>query len=77
MMTKAEAMATRHGDWLHHLTRKQGGGVPLRVRVTGKCKTWKTRPLEFRLPVIHGMYAKSGAGYITEYDAHEWTLGYE
>jgi hypothetical protein len=31
-------------------------------RVNGKCKTWKTRPLEFKLPVKYGLY---NYGYIT------------
>lgn len=38
------------------------GGVDVqivRVRPSGKCQTWKTRPNEFRLPVKYGLYESS------------------
>lgn len=38
-------------------------------RSNGKCKTWKTRPDEFRLPIKFGMY---GYGYLTQDNAHEF-----
>lgn len=31
----------------------------VRVRASGKCQVWKTRPNEFRLPVKHGLYEHS------------------
>lgn len=42
-----------------------------RVRVSGKCKTWKTRPDEFKLPVKYGMYESL---YITERNAADYQL---
>jgi hypothetical protein len=36
-------------------------------RSNGKCKTWKTRPDEFKLPIKHGLYAY---GYLTHENAH-------
>ena len=31
-------------------------GADRRVRVSGRCVTWKTRPAEWRLPVKYGLY---------------------
>jgi hypothetical protein len=68
-LTKAQAMNLRHGDLLHHVKHRNRDGTPLRVRVSGKCQTWVTRPAEWRLPVKHGLY---GNGAITHANAHEW-----
>ncbi len=38
-----------------------------RWRVSGKAKTWKTRPNEFRLPIKFGMYESYA---ITDSNAH-------
>jgi len=84
MITKAQAIALGnyelcediHYTGNHDCSRHIGprGGVTekvTRVRVSGKCKTWKTRPNEFRLPVKYGMYESS---YITHTDAGDWHL---
>lgn len=50
------------------------GGVTMkvaRVRPSGKCKTWKTRPNEFRLPVKFGLYEN---GAITHENAGSFHL---
>jgi hypothetical protein len=52
-MTKEQAMACHYRQELHYIT---ASGREVRVRVNGKCKTWKTRPAEFRLPVKYGLY---------------------
>ena len=64
-MTKLEALEARYGQTFHFSGRKPcsvetgpRGGVKetvTRVRVSGSCKTWKTRD-DFRLPVKYGMY---------------------
>jgi hypothetical protein len=54
---------------LEHKTLTNKDGSPLRIRVNGKCKLWKTRPDEFRLPCKHGLKT---CFYITESNAHEW-----
>ena len=69
---KGIAMTVRHGDHFHSTYLKNADGTPLRVRVTGKCKTWKTRPTHFRLPVKYGMYE---SGYITHENCDEWRIG--
>jgi len=73
MITKDQAVTLKIGTILHHDTAKQGknNSEPLRCRVNGKCKTWKTRPAEFRLPVKRGLYEY---GYIDETDADGWSV---
>jgi hypothetical protein len=58
-VTKEIAMQAKHGDIFQSKTLKQGPKgvrVPLSVRVTGKCQTWKREPKRFRLPVKWGFY---------------------
>lgn len=68
-LTYEEAVSLKHGDILHHYHDRNADGTPLRVRVSGRCQTWKTRPDDFRLPVTHGL---RGYGEITHHNAHEW-----
>lgn len=65
-ITKAQAQIVKHFE---HATIKNADGTPARCRAMGECKTWKTRPDEFKLPVKHGMYQSF---YITDTNAHEW-----
>ncbi len=69
MVTKDDAMT---GRMFHHVREKNADGTPLRVRANGACKTWKTRPDEFRLPVKYGLYRYL---YIDHDNAHEWRVG--
>ena len=69
MVTKEQAVSVRYGQELHYTgnsqcSRKEGprGGVKekvMRVRVSGQCTTWKTRPDDFRLPVKYDRYESS------------------
>ena len=69
MVTKEIAMGLFKGKKLYHATRRNADGTATRAKVNGQCKTWKTRPDEFRLPVKHGLY---DCFYITESNAAEW-----
>lgn len=71
MLTKLQATQLTHGQTLHHITLKNANGSPLRARVNGRCKTWKTRPTEFRLPMKYGL---RNCFYITEDNANEWEI---
>ncbi len=71
MITKEQAMAAGYGKTLFHVSKKDSRGEPMRIRVSGKCQTWKTRPEDFKLPVKYGMYE---SGYITPSNAAEWGL---
>ena len=66
MITKNQAMTKRH---FFHVTLKDSRGNPVVCRATGKCKTWKTRVADFKLPVKYGLYQSF---YITPENAHEW-----
>ena len=70
-LTKEQAVNTNDCTEFNHVTEKNADGTPLRCRVNGKCKTWKTRPAEFKLPVKHGLY---NCFYITNHNAREWQL---
>ena len=68
-ITKELAMELKHGDYIFSKLYSDSRGNPVRARVNGKCKTWKTRPEEFRLPMKHGL---KSCFNITHDDAHEW-----
>jgi len=69
MITKECAMSLSHGHVLHHKSAKNADGTPVRCRVNGRCKVWKTRPDEFRLPVKWGLKT---CFYIELHNAKEW-----
>jgi len=71
MITKQIATTLSHRAILHHTHYKDAGGSPARCRVNGKCKTWKTRPEDFRLPVKYGLRT---CFYITPADAANWKV---
>jgi hypothetical protein len=47
------------------VAQRTADGRFCRVRVNGKPKTWKTRPLEVSVPWKHGLYT---FGYLTQQD---------
>ena len=49
------AVNSTHGQVFYHRYARNADYTAVRVRVTGKCKTWKMRPGEFRLPVKYGL----------------------
>lgn len=71
MITKLIATECHHNQVFEHVTLKNADGTPVRCRKTGQCKTWKTRPDEFKLPVKHGLKT---CFYITQDNAHKWTM---
>ena len=66
MITKQIAITARNFE---HVSVKNKDGTPARCRAMGKCKVWKTRPDEFKLPVKHGLY---DSFYITMENAGDW-----
>lgn len=56
----AQAQALFVGQTLHHKTRRNADGTPMRVRKSGVVKVWK-RTGDWRMPVKHGLY---DSGYI-------------
>ena len=70
MITKDIATKLKHGTELRHVKIKNADGISAaRCRVTGVCKTWKTKPEQFQLPVKHGLY---DSFYITPDNAADW-----
>ena len=69
MITKEIAMTCPREMW--HNTLKNADGTPVRLRSTGQCKTWKTRPEEFKLPVKHGLRDHF---YLDATNSAEWSL---
>jgi hypothetical protein len=57
MVTKQDCISARYGDHFRYLQGTYSRSKELKkVRVSGKCQTWKTRPDDFKLPVKYGMY---------------------
>ena len=54
-MTLSQARALKAGDMIHHVSKKNADGSPMRARVTF-VKIWKTRPTDIIISVKHGMY---------------------
>jgi hypothetical protein len=71
MITKEQATTLRYRQELVHATAKDSRGAPVRCRVNGQCKTWKTRPEDFQLPVKYGLRQ---CFYIDARNANEWSL---
>jgi hypothetical protein len=72
-VSRETAEGFTHGHTFHHHSATNADGSPARCRVTGRVKTWRTRPDEFRIPVKHGM---RNSFYITHDNAHEWMVGH-
>jgi hypothetical protein len=68
-LTKAQAMT--RPTTMYHRKLRNSDGTAMRARSNGKCKTWVTRPEEFRLPAKHGLY---DTFYIDHDTAKDWSL---
>jgi hypothetical protein len=66
MITKSDAMTVRE---FYHVKLRNADGTAVRCRVNGACKTWKTRPDDFRLPVKYGL---KDCFYIEPGNAADW-----
>jgi hypothetical protein len=74
VITKEIAVAAHYRQEFHHKTLRNSDKTPVRCRVNGKCRTWKTRPDEFELPVKYGL---KECFYINQRNADEWALSAE
>lgn len=72
-MTLEQAKTLTYGQHVHHVSVTNADGTPQRFKVTGKVKTWKTRPSEVRVPIKRGMYEH---GYLDHHNISEFNLGY-
>ncbi len=69
MITKKQAVESQYRQIFHHKNMKNSDNTPVRCRVNGKCKVWKTRKEDFRLPVKYGLY---DCFYITPGNQEDW-----
>ena len=69
-VTKFVCMSAHYNQEFYSRLERTRTGFPLRVRVSGKCKTWRSRPNEFRLPVKFGL---NQSLYITHDNAGEYS----
>lgn len=82
MITRSMALTLRTGTELHygHCRAIVGprGGVTRKVetwRVNGACKTWKTRPNDFQVPIKFGF--RGPYGYLTQDNMVDFHLAFE
>ena len=54
-MTLSQAKALKPGCMVHHVSKKNADGSPMRARVTS-VKTWKRSPDRIEVRVKHGLY---------------------
>lgn len=64
-----EWLAANPSSLLWHRTSRNRKGQAHSVRQSGRLKTWKTRPDDFRVPWKFGLYEN---GEVTHNNAHEW-----
>lgn len=81
-MTRDQALAADYHTELHYGICKRvtgpRGGVTLKVetwRINGRCKTWKTRPEDFSLPIKYGF--KGPYDYVTPSNMESYHLAAE
>lgn len=63
MITIEEAKNLRRGQYICHSKIRGWQNKPLRFKVNGNVKTWKTDPNRVRVPLKHGLCEY---GYLTE-----------
>jgi len=71
-MNLSEAFTLKQGDYIHHLTKTNADGTPMRARITS-IKTWKTRPDQIEIRYKRGIYEY---GRLREYELSEFGIGY-
>ena len=54
-MNLQEAKTLKAGDYIHHVTKKNSDGTPMRARVTS-VKTWKRSPERIEVRYKRGLY---------------------
>lgn len=77
MITRQQAMRARHGEEVYSMKRtyerprSDGLKEPRRARVSGRCRTWRSQPDAFRLPIKLSSFTVSE---IDQRSAKDWTF---
>ncbi len=59
MITFEQAKQLKHGHIIYSNQATNADGSPMRWRISGKVKLWKTRPYHIKVPIKHGLYDNS------------------
>lgn len=70
-ITLTQAKKLRHGQILYTPGFYNADGTVQKWRVSGKVKTWKTKPGQVEVPIKRGMYESM---YLTERNLYGFTL---
>jgi hypothetical protein len=70
-MTLEDAKNLRVGQTIHMINHQNADGTPVRWRVNGAVKTWKTKPDLVQVPLKHGL---RDYGYLTQDNLGEFSL---
>ena len=55
-ITLEQAKSLKCGQVLYHATHRDRDGFPVKWRVSGQPRTWKTDPGRVEVPIKHGLY---------------------
>lgn len=70
-LTLEEAKALRTGTTIYMINHTNRDGSPVRWKVNGAVKTWKTKPDLVQVPLKHGL---RDYGYLTQDNLGEFSL---
>lgn len=71
-MTLEQAKNLVSGEHVHHVSKKNADGTPIRARITS-VKTWKRSPHRVEVRVKHGLYDYAT---FSEYELDQINPGY-
>lgn len=71
-MTIETAKTLAGNEYIHHVSKKNKDGTPMRARITS-IKKWKTRPSEIEIHYKRGMYEY---GTISQSELGDFEPGY-
>jgi hypothetical protein len=70
-LTLSQVKRLTIGTPLYLLGSYNADGTPMKYKVCGGAKLWKTRPSDFQLPVKKGI---NNAGFITQDNMHMFSM---
>ena len=70
-ITFEQAKELKHGTILYHVTDRNADDTPMRWRVNGQVRLWKTRPKDIEVPLKYGM---KGYSYLNHTNLREFCL---
>lgn len=76
MITRTQALKAQHGEEVYSMRRgypvnADGIVEPRRATISGRCRTWRSHPDAFRLPIKLGRFRTSEIDHTNQRD---WTF---